>query len=261
MHAQPAWSGHGAGPAHHAACLPSNVLSRGPARQVVLAVAEVLGALSPLRLPSIGKRWADELGRLIVADANSPARQQLYDLCHGLRCVRLCAGTAAQLEASTEFLRLAHPLTHVAPDKKSRVQQVGGRRRECRHERLARRRGRQQACQQRAGTVQGAARGLPPAARPFPALTLAFLPALPQAICDMLAGVLQPLADLADPSTFGADLDPALRQTFSQQVPAPPERRSAGVPGMHTRSCVRSRMAVRGPAPAGGSWLRCWVHS
>jgi len=68
--------------------------------------------------------------------------QLLYDLCHGMRFVRLSADTPAQLEASTEFLRLAHPLTHVAPDKKSRVQ---------------------------------------------------------QAICDMLAGVLQPLADEGQP--------------------------------------------------------------
>lgn len=29
-----------------------------------------------------------------------------------------------QLEASLEFLRVTHPLNHVAPDKKSRVQQV-----------------------------------------------------------------------------------------------------------------------------------------
>ena len=39
--------------------------------------------------------------------------------------MRLCGSTPAQLEASAEFLRLAHPLTHVAPDKKSRVQQAG----------------------------------------------------------------------------------------------------------------------------------------
>lgn len=31
---------------------------------------------------------------------------------------------ALQLEASLEFLRVTHPLNHVAPDKKSRVQQV-----------------------------------------------------------------------------------------------------------------------------------------
>lgn len=110
--------------------------------QVVLAASQMLGALSPLRLASITQRWAAELGKLIRADASSPARQLLYDLCHGMRFVRLAGGTPAQLEASAEFLRVAHPLTHVAPDKKSRVQ---------------------------------------------------------QAICDMLAGVLQPLADGGDP--------------------------------------------------------------
>ena len=92
--------------------------------QVVLAAAELLGALSPLRLASITQRWLAELNRLIRADNNSPARQQLFDLCAGLRCVRLCGDNDAQLAASTELLRLAHPLTHVAPDKKSRVQQA-----------------------------------------------------------------------------------------------------------------------------------------
>ena len=114
--------------------------------QVVLAASQMLGALSPLRLASISQRWQLELGKLIRADASSPARQQLYDLCHGLRYVRLAAGTPEQLEASTEFLRLAHPLTYVAPDKKSRVQ---------------------------------------------------------QAICDMLAGILQPLADAGEPRWVG----------------------------------------------------------
>lgn len=110
--------------------------------QVVLAASQMLGALSPLRLASITQRWGTELNKLIRADSNSPARQLLYDLCHGMRFVRLTGGTPAQLEASAEFLRLTHPLTHVAPDKKSRVQ---------------------------------------------------------QAICDMLAGVLQPLADGGNP--------------------------------------------------------------
>lgn len=110
--------------------------------QVVLAASQMLGALSPLRLTSITQRWGTELNKLIRADSNSPARQLLYDLCHGMRFVRLAGGTPAQLEASAEFLRLTHPLTHVAPDKKSRVQ---------------------------------------------------------QAICDMLAGVLQPLADGGNP--------------------------------------------------------------
>lgn len=129
--------------------------------RVVLAAAEMLGALSTLRLGPISKRWEAELNKLIRADANSPARQQLYDLCHGMRFVRIGAASSAQLEASVEFLRLAHPLTHVAPDKKSRVQ---------------------------------------------------------QAICDMLAGVLQPLADGGRAGEFGAGCDAALRQKFAQQV-------------------------------------------
>ncbi|KAL4428595.1 hypothetical protein ABPG77_008907 [Micractinium sp. CCAP 211/92] len=129
--------------------------------RVVLAASQMLGALSPLRLSSITQRWGAELNKLIRADSNSPARQLLYDLCHGMRFVRLTGGTPAQLEASAEFLRLTHPLTHVAPDKKSRVQ---------------------------------------------------------QAICDMLAGVLQPLADGGNPDEFGTGCDPELRKKFSNQV-------------------------------------------
>ncbi|KAI3439023.1 hypothetical protein D9Q98_001435 [Chlorella vulgaris] len=129
--------------------------------RVVLAAAEMLGALSPLRLAALGQRWEAELGKLIRADANSPARQQLYDLCHGMRFVRISGASNVQLEASLEFLRRAHPLTHVAPDKKSRVQ---------------------------------------------------------QAICDMLAGILQPLADNGEPGEFGAGCDADLRQKFAQQV-------------------------------------------
>lgn len=129
--------------------------------RVVLAASQMLGALSPLRLPSITKRWESELNKLIRADSNSPARQLLYDLCHGMRFVRLAGDTPAQLEASAEFLRLAHPLTHVAPAHKSRVQ---------------------------------------------------------QAISDMLAGVLQPLADHGDPDEFGAGCPPELRKKFSAQV-------------------------------------------
>jgi len=43
--------------------------------QVVLAASQLLGALSPLRLPSIAKRWELELNKLIRADSNSPTRQ------------------------------------------------------------------------------------------------------------------------------------------------------------------------------------------
>jgi hypothetical protein len=56
----------------------------------------MLGALSPLRLAPITQRWLSELSRLIRADPSSPARQQLYDLCHGLRFLRLAADTNAQ---------------------------------------------------------------------------------------------------------------------------------------------------------------------
>lgn len=65
--------------------------------QVVLAAAEMLGALSPLRLAALGQRWEAELGKLIRADANSPARQQLYDLCHGMRFVRISGASNVQV--------------------------------------------------------------------------------------------------------------------------------------------------------------------
>jgi hypothetical protein len=65
--------------------------------QVVLGAARLLGALSPVRLAAIGPRWEAELNKLIRADANSAQRQQLYDVCHGMRFVQLTADTDAQV--------------------------------------------------------------------------------------------------------------------------------------------------------------------
>ena len=95
-----------------------------------------------------------------------------------------------QLEASIEFLRSAHPLTHVAPDKKSRVQQVGRVLWFCmRAWRLA--------C-----ALPGAACRRAPCA-PLQRTSNGISSCCPQAICDMLAGVLQPLADHGDPRRAG----------------------------------------------------------
>jgi hypothetical protein len=57
----------------------------------------MLGALSPLRLAALGQRCEAELGKLMRADANSPARQQLCDLCHGMRFVRISGASNAQV--------------------------------------------------------------------------------------------------------------------------------------------------------------------
>ena len=92
--------------------------------RVLLAAAQVLGALSPLRLASITNRFLKEVGARIKADANSATRQEIYNLCYGMRFVRLHADSPAQLAASTNFLDRVHPLKHVAPDKKSRLQQA-----------------------------------------------------------------------------------------------------------------------------------------
>jgi len=58
------------------------------------------------------------------AEAASSPRQELYALCHGLRFLRLHGNTPAQLRSSTDFLERVFPLKHVAPDKKSRLQQA-----------------------------------------------------------------------------------------------------------------------------------------
>lgn len=64
-------------PLHRYVLLPPPRPPAAAPPQVVLAASEMLGALSPLRLASITKRWLEELNRLIRADANSPARTQV----------------------------------------------------------------------------------------------------------------------------------------------------------------------------------------
>lgn len=50
-----------------------------------------------LSMPSFHAIRPCLLAPLLAADSNSPARQQLYDLCHGMRLVRLSADTPAQV--------------------------------------------------------------------------------------------------------------------------------------------------------------------
>lgn len=120
-------------------------------RQVILDAAKLLGALSPQKLSTIKDKFLKELGLRLRSDSNSAGRIELYNLCHGMRFVALSADTPAQVnqtcsffdrlnhwpayrntcrflfdaqfEASISFLETTHPLKHVAPDKKSRVQQ------------------------------------------------------------------------------------------------------------------------------------------
>lgn len=134
--------------------------------------AELLGVLSATSLDNITARFLKEVGSRLQADSASFIRQELLNLCNGLRFIRLRAGTSeevrmkswlgwveigacsaggsmsmaghagvlaaagphpsqplthtplfSQLRASIAFLEAAHPLKHVASDKKSRVQQ------------------------------------------------------------------------------------------------------------------------------------------
>ncbi len=92
--------------------------------RVALGAAQLLGQLSPVSLDSITDRFLKELALRIKAEANSPLRQELYTLCHGLRFLQLHGDTPAQLRSATNFLENIFPLKHVAPDKKSRLQQA-----------------------------------------------------------------------------------------------------------------------------------------
>ena len=92
--------------------------------RVVAACSRLLGALCPVALDAITDRFLAEVGARIKAEAGSPSRQELLQLCAGLGWLRLHADTPAQLRAATNFLERAHPLKHVAPDKKSRLQQA-----------------------------------------------------------------------------------------------------------------------------------------
>lgn len=70
--------------------------------QVVLDAAKLLGTLSPQRLPTIRDRFLRELGSRLRSDSNSPARTELYNLCAGMRFVRLSAGSQAQVRDGFE---------------------------------------------------------------------------------------------------------------------------------------------------------------
>lgn len=92
--------------------------------RVMLAAAHVLSRLSYTRLQSITSRFQLEMGSRIKAPEASPQRQELYNLCHGLRLVRLSDSSTENLLASKMFLDRIYPLKYVAPDKKSRLQQA-----------------------------------------------------------------------------------------------------------------------------------------
>ena len=92
--------------------------------RVVLGASQLLGQLSPISLDSITDRFLKELATRIKAEASSVPRQELYTLCHGLRFLTLHGDTPAQLRSSINFLENVFPLKHVAPDKKSRLQQA-----------------------------------------------------------------------------------------------------------------------------------------
>lgn len=92
--------------------------------RVVLAASRLIGSLSSMCLDSITDRFLKELTLRIKSDASSSSRQEIYALCHGLRFVRFCDDTSALLRSATHFLESAHPMKHVAPERKSRLQQA-----------------------------------------------------------------------------------------------------------------------------------------
>lgn len=90
--------------------------------KVVLSASQLLGELSFTTLESILERFLSELGHRLTAEASSPARQELYDLCHALRFLKLNDTSNAGMVSSIRLLELLFPLRHIATEKKSRPQ-------------------------------------------------------------------------------------------------------------------------------------------
>jgi hypothetical protein len=90
--------------------------------KVILSASQLLGELSFSTLESILQRFLNELSHRLTAEASSPARQELYDLCHSLRFLKLNDTSTAGMASSIRFLEAIFPLRHVAAEKKSRPQ-------------------------------------------------------------------------------------------------------------------------------------------
>lgn len=90
--------------------------------KVVLSASQLLGELSFTALESILERFLNEFGHRLNTEASSPSRQELYDLCHALRFLKLNDATSSGLISSIRFLEAVFPLRHVASEKKSRPQ-------------------------------------------------------------------------------------------------------------------------------------------
>ncbi|KAK9829934.1 hypothetical protein WJX72_008722 [[Myrmecia] bisecta] len=95
-------------------------LSRAREKVTSLA-AEIIGALSRTRLAPISARFFKELEARLRVDA-SAARQEILQMCEGMRHVRLQVSNDVEVLAACDFLLHAHPLKHVAPVRKSQVQ-------------------------------------------------------------------------------------------------------------------------------------------
>ena len=151
--------------------------------QVVLGSSKLLGCISSIQLDSIAERFLAESGARLRADASSPQRFELFALCHGLRFVRLRGDTPAQVRL---------PWVEAGWCLGGEARAVWG----CTWLGL-----------RRVATVE------PLPASPQLEASINFLERVhplksvapqkksrvQQAICDMLACVLQPLADLDDP--------------------------------------------------------------
>lgn len=92
--------------------------------KIMNSAARLLGSISEVNLDTITERFLSEISLKIKAEANSISRQELYSLCHGLRFVRIKGDDLQQIFSAIKFLEAVFPLRHVAPDKKSRLQQA-----------------------------------------------------------------------------------------------------------------------------------------
>lgn len=89
--------------------------------KVTFLGADITGAMAKTRLPVVTARFLKELEARLRLDANA-ARQEILQMCEGMKRITLPVSNNADLKASTDFLRQAHPLKHVAPVRKSQVQ-------------------------------------------------------------------------------------------------------------------------------------------
>eukprot|EP00898_Chlorokybus_atmophyticus_P003403 jgi/Chlat1/4063/Chrsp26S04002 len=81
-------------------------------------ISRLLGALSRLRLPTIAKRFFNELDNRLRGEPNLKQRQDIFQLCSGLSHLQLTLAENQSLMTATAFLKAANPLARFQGLKK-----------------------------------------------------------------------------------------------------------------------------------------------